>query len=56
MSKKTIEYVVKVNDRVMIATDDKKIAIDYAEEVGGKVYKVVTTVAEYEMIGDGVWA
>lgn len=56
MSIKTIKYVVKINDRVMIETDDKTIAVEYAEEVNGKVYKIVTTVAEYEMIDDGVWA
>jgi hypothetical protein len=52
---KFVKYLVKNGDEVVSEFWIVNDAIEYAEKFGGKVYKKVITIKEYERIGDGVW-
>jgi hypothetical protein len=50
-----VKYLVKDGEEVASEFWIVADAIEYAEKFGGKVYKKVITINEYERIGDGVW-
>lgn len=56
MRKEKIIFIVRVNGKIVMKSNDKAAALAYSKEVNGTLHKIIITVKEYEYIDDGVWA
>lgn len=56
MRKEKAIFIVRVNGKIVMKSNDKAAALAYSKEVNGTLHKIIITVKEYEYIDDGVWA